>query len=230
MLVMALTSCMPSMCGRFTPPCKISRDHTTAQVKGVVEGRVVGRREVALSAVSGKSLAETLRGRSGMNAGAVVPAQTTTAPRCSPLLFLLSDDYGSSVVRTATLIRLWEEVDRGSHRFGTVPLASPPTPVFGTVPLCVIYEGWVIVKPWSAPGWWQVVVAADQGGGRVDQSPIRAGRPWCRAAGAAQSSWRPLHSKAMTHTERAFGRPPARTSGRGRHGNHPRRAGRSSTG
>jgi hypothetical protein len=51
--------------------------------------------------------------------------------------------------------------------------------------------------------------AADQRGGRVDQSSIRAGRPWCRAAGAAQSSRRPLHCKAMTHTERARTTPPA---------------------
>jgi hypothetical protein len=44
--------------------------------------------------------------------------------------------------------------------------------------LCVIYEGWVSVKAWSAPAGWQTgMVAADQGGGRVDQSSIRAGSP-----------------------------------------------------
>ena len=48
--------------------------------------------------------------------------------------------------------------------------------------------------------------------GRVDQSSIRADRPWCRAAGAAQSSRRPLHPKAMTHTERARTMPPATRS------------------
>src|SRR4029450_8941679 len=30
--------------------------------------------------------------------------------------------------------------------------------------LCVIYEGWVIVKAWSAPGGWQGVVGADRVG------------------------------------------------------------------
>jgi hypothetical protein len=69
------------------------------------------------------------------------------------------------------------------------------------------------------------------GGGRVDQSSIRAGRPWCRAAGAAQSSRRPLQPKAMTPTERALCRPPATISRRrGRHGSRRRRAGRPSTG
>ena len=41
----------------FTPPCMTSRDHTTAQVRGAAEDRVARRREVARSAVSGKSLA-----------------------------------------------------------------------------------------------------------------------------------------------------------------------------
>jgi hypothetical protein len=74
--------------------------------------------------------------------------------------------------------------------------------------LYVIYEGWVIVKAWSAPGGWQVVVAADQVVVAWTSHLFGRGRPWCRAAGAAQSSWRPLHSKAMTHTERARTRPP----------------------
>jgi hypothetical protein len=54
-----LTPCMPSMCGGFTTPCRTSRPHTTAQVRGAVEGWVMGRREATRSAVSGKSLART---------------------------------------------------------------------------------------------------------------------------------------------------------------------------
>jgi hypothetical protein len=42
---------------RFATPCSTFRDHITAQVRGAAEGWVVGRREVACSAVSGKSLA-----------------------------------------------------------------------------------------------------------------------------------------------------------------------------
>ena len=54
-----------------------------------------------------------------------------------------------------------------------------------SVPLCVIYEGWVSVKAWSAPGWlWQVLVAADQVVvvwtshlyGRVAHGVVRPGR------------------------------------------------------
>jgi hypothetical protein len=48
-----LTPCMPLMLGWFTMPCRTSRAHTTALVSGAVEGRVVRRREVACSAVSG---------------------------------------------------------------------------------------------------------------------------------------------------------------------------------
>jgi hypothetical protein len=50
---------MPSMRGEFTTPCGTVHDHTTAQVRGGAEGWVVGRREVARSAVSGISLART---------------------------------------------------------------------------------------------------------------------------------------------------------------------------
>jgi hypothetical protein len=46
---------------------------------------------------------------------------------------------------------------------------------------------------------------------------------------AAQSSRRPLHPKAMTHTERARTRPPTTVLGQGRHGSHRCRAGRSSS-
>jgi hypothetical protein len=46
-----------------------------------------------------------------------------------------------------------------------------------TAPLCVIYEGWVSVKTWSAPGWLAGVGGRGPGGGRVDQSSIRAGSP-----------------------------------------------------
>jgi hypothetical protein len=45
------------------------------------------------------------------------------------------------------------------------------------VPLCVIYEGWVIVKAWV--GSWLVAGGGGRGPGRgrVDQSSIRAGSP-----------------------------------------------------
>jgi hypothetical protein len=52
-----LTPCMPLMLGEFTTPRRTSRAHTTTLVRGAVEGRVVRRREVTCSAVSGKSLA-----------------------------------------------------------------------------------------------------------------------------------------------------------------------------
>jgi hypothetical protein len=55
-----LTPCMPLMRGRFTSPCSASPTHATEQVKGAAVGWVVGRREVACSAVSGKFLARTL--------------------------------------------------------------------------------------------------------------------------------------------------------------------------
>jgi hypothetical protein len=86
------------------------------------------------------------------------------------------------------------------------------------VPLCVIYEGRVSVKAWSAPGCWQVLVAADHLVVAWTSHLFGRDRPWCGAAGAAQSSRRPLHSKAMTHThththtERARATLPATTS------------------
>jgi hypothetical protein len=51
------TPSLPSMRGRFTTPHRTLRPHTTAQVRAAVGGCVVGRHEVACSAVSGKSLA-----------------------------------------------------------------------------------------------------------------------------------------------------------------------------
>jgi len=57
------TPSLPSMRRWFTPPCRTSRDHTTGQVKGAVKDQGVGRREVACSAVVGKSLARALHGR-----------------------------------------------------------------------------------------------------------------------------------------------------------------------
>jgi hypothetical protein len=36
-----LTPCMPLMLGEFTTPRRTSRAHTTTQVRGAVEGRVV---------------------------------------------------------------------------------------------------------------------------------------------------------------------------------------------
>jgi hypothetical protein len=58
-----------------------------------------------------------------------------------------------------------------------------------TAPLCVIYEGWVSVKTWSAPGWLAGVGGRGPGGGRVDQwtSPreVDTGvmRPWLMVTG-----------------------------------------------
>jgi hypothetical protein len=43
--------------------------------------------------------------------------------------------------------------------------------------MSVIYEGRVSVKAWSAPGGWQASCGRGPGGGRVDQSSIRAGSP-----------------------------------------------------
>ena len=57
------TPSLPSMRGWFTLPCSTSRSHTTAQVGGAAEGWVVGWREAARSAISGKSLARAVRGR-----------------------------------------------------------------------------------------------------------------------------------------------------------------------
>ena len=51
------TPSLPSMRGRFPTPLSTSRTHITAQVRGTVETCVVRQREVACSAVSGKSLA-----------------------------------------------------------------------------------------------------------------------------------------------------------------------------
>jgi hypothetical protein len=45
------------MLGWFTTPCITSLTYATEQVRGVVEGWVVWRREVTCGAVSGKSLA-----------------------------------------------------------------------------------------------------------------------------------------------------------------------------
>jgi hypothetical protein len=57
------TPSLPSMRGRFTTPRNTSRYHTIAQVKDAAEERGVGRRKVACSAVSGKSLARALHRR-----------------------------------------------------------------------------------------------------------------------------------------------------------------------
>ena len=56
-----LTPCMPLMLGWFTSPCTTSRTHATEQGKGAARDRVVRRREVTCSAVSGKSLAKIPR-------------------------------------------------------------------------------------------------------------------------------------------------------------------------
>jgi hypothetical protein len=102
-----LTPCMPLMLGWFTMPCRTSRAHTTALVSGAVEGRVVRRREVACSAVSGKSLARApcvivL----GTNAGAIVSAALDRLRLATSGALLSSDDYGSRVERDGGAIRL----------------------------------------------------------------------------------------------------------------------------
>ena len=55
------TPSLPSMRRWFTPPRTTSCTHTTARVRGAVEGCIVGRSEVARSTVSGKSLARPAR-------------------------------------------------------------------------------------------------------------------------------------------------------------------------
>src|SRR5215216_3931496 len=50
------TPSLPSMRGRFTPPFRTSRPHTSAQVGVAADGPVVGRTEVRRSAVSAKFL------------------------------------------------------------------------------------------------------------------------------------------------------------------------------
>jgi len=67
-----LTPCMPLMCGWFTSQRTTSPTHATEQVKGAAESWVVRRREVACSAVSGKSLARSLHGRLWTSVGAIV--------------------------------------------------------------------------------------------------------------------------------------------------------------
>ena len=69
------TPSLPSMRGWFTSPRSTSCDHTTAKVKGAAEGCVVGRSEVARSAVSGEFLA-----RQGQLSAARTAA-LTTSPR-----------------------------------------------------------------------------------------------------------------------------------------------------
>jgi hypothetical protein len=56
------TASLPSMRGRFTLPRTTLRVHTSAQVSGTVESGDMRRREVARSAVSGKSLARAVGG------------------------------------------------------------------------------------------------------------------------------------------------------------------------
>ena len=55
---------LPLMLGWFTSLCTASLTHATEQVKGAAGDRVVGWREVACSAVSGKSLARARHGSS----------------------------------------------------------------------------------------------------------------------------------------------------------------------
>jgi hypothetical protein len=68
------TPSLPSMRGSFMTPCRTARSRTTAQVRGTVEGRVVGRDVAASSRVSGKSLARArLVARAGRCADSTVP-------------------------------------------------------------------------------------------------------------------------------------------------------------
>jgi hypothetical protein len=73
------TPSLPSMRGGFTTPCSPSRTHTIAQVRGAAGSWVVGRREVARSAVSGKSLARDQHGRSMARASGHRPTSSTLA-------------------------------------------------------------------------------------------------------------------------------------------------------
>jgi hypothetical protein len=100
-----LTPCMPLMCGWFTSPRATSPTHATEQVKGAGEGRVVGRREVTRSAVSGKSLARSLH-VAPCSVGYGTSAPSSRQPptkRLAPGALLSADDYASTVERTATL-------------------------------------------------------------------------------------------------------------------------------
>jgi hypothetical protein len=56
------TPSLPSMRGWFTTPSRTSHPSTTAQVRSAALGWIMGGREVARSAVSGKSLARTRHG------------------------------------------------------------------------------------------------------------------------------------------------------------------------
>jgi hypothetical protein len=106
-----LTPCMPLMCGWFTSPCTTSPTHATEQVKGAAEGWVVGRRQVTCSAVSGKSLARVPAWSSFANAGATVSAALDHLRLGTSGALLSSNDYGSSVERTATLHPLWQVLE-----------------------------------------------------------------------------------------------------------------------
>jgi len=80
------TPSLPSMRGWFTTPHSASRPHTTAQVRGAVEGCVMGQSEVARSAVSGKSLARAPGWSSmGTNADAIVPVALDRKRLATPL-------------------------------------------------------------------------------------------------------------------------------------------------
>jgi hypothetical protein len=84
---------LPSMRRGFTTPRSTTRGHTTALVRGAVKGWVMGRNEVACSAVSAKSLARTCTAVYGTSVGAASrrhrPAASTASDwhlRCIAVL------------------------------------------------------------------------------------------------------------------------------------------------
>jgi hypothetical protein len=96
------------MRGQFTPPCSSARPYASAQVRGAGADRVVGWREVARSAVSGKSLARPTVGSStARNAGAIGPPAFGTGATGTAGALLSSDDFGSRVERGGGGQVLW---------------------------------------------------------------------------------------------------------------------------
>ena len=81
------TPSLPSMRGWFTTPCVTPRPRTTTQVRGALEGGVVGRGELRVAQLSGKSLARPslhdLGGRHRRLAqrGHPVPSHITVRPK-----------------------------------------------------------------------------------------------------------------------------------------------------
>ena len=96
------TPSLPSMRGWLTPPCSTSSCHTFTQVKGTAEGWVVGRREAARSAVSGKFLADPC----GLAYGTSAPSSRQYRPQATgaPTEWV-SERLGSRGHATAPFVR-----------------------------------------------------------------------------------------------------------------------------